>query len=31
MKYIGYFEIACNLGIGIGPGIGGWLYPIYGY
>ena len=31
MRYISYFEIFFNLGMGVGPGIGGYLYPIFGY
>ena len=31
MKYIGYMEIAVGFGQGLGPGIGGHLYPFYGY
>ena len=31
MKYIGYIEISVGFGQGLGPGIGGQLYPYFGY
>ena len=31
MKYIGYIEIAVGFGFGLGPGLGGQLYPYLGY
>jgi|APSaa5957512535_1039671.scaffolds.fasta_scaffold291129_1 MFS family permease len=31
MRYIGYIEIAVGFGNGIGPGLGGQIYPLLGY
>ena len=31
MKYIGYLEISGGLGNGIGPFLGGIIYPLIGY
>lgn len=31
MKYIGYIEIAVGVGGGIGPFLGGQIYPLIGY
>ena len=31
MKYIGYIEIAVGFGGGLGPGLGGQIYPLLEY
>ena len=31
MRYIGYIEIAVGFGNGLGPGLGGLIYPYLGY
>jgi len=31
MRYIGYIEISVGVGAGLGPGLGGQLFPIIGY
>jgi len=30
-RHIGYIEISVGFGNGLGPGVGGFLYPIFGY
>lgn len=30
-KHIGYIEISVGFGNGLGPGVGGFLYPLFGY
>jgi len=30
-RHIGYIEISVGFGNGLGPGVGGFLYPLFGY